>query len=343
MQCFEIVGGASFFEEALPLGNGKIGAMVYGGTSTDKLSLNDITLWTGEPDKGGNHIDYTDIQTLTPWGEASSWINDIREALDKEDYATADRLHKKIQGHYSENYQPLGELTISYPEGEISEYRRKLDIANATAEVSYLRNGKAFKSEYFISSPDSVIVIRLTSEEPIEAVIRIDSPQPHVTETIDEKIVSDGYAAYHSFPVYCHDIKDKFLYDPDRGIHYRTVVRCDQARAEGSTLKHSGVNEAVIFVSNCTSFAGFDKDPVKEGAEYKDASLRNNDNAASQTWETLKERHIADYKEMFDRVSIDLGKTDPAVKALTTDRQLLRYADGEENPELEALYFQYGR
>ena len=92
---------ATFFEEALPLGNGTLGAVVYGGTDTDRISLNDITLWTGEPDRGGQHPDFGRAATLTPWGEAAGWLPQVREALDSEDYQRADELQRKLQGHYS--------------------------------------------------------------------------------------------------------------------------------------------------------------------------------------------------------------------------------------------------
>ena len=334
---------AEYFEEALPIGNGRIGAMVYGGTTTDRLSLNDITLWTGEPDKGAEHPDFVLSETITPWGEASLWFDNVREALDNEEYREADRLQRHVQGHYSENYQPLGSLEITYPEGEITEYRRLLDISDAHAEVTYRKDGKLFKAEYIASAPDSVIVIRLSSEAPIEASIALDSPLPHQTSASGNMLISDGYAAWHSYPNYYYNFKERFLYDPDRGIHYRTVVSCDGAVAKDGKLIISGANEAVIRIVNSTSFAGFDRDPVKEGKEYKEAALRNMELAMGKDWKALRKRHENDYKELFDRVSLDLGKTDKTVRELPTDIQLLRYADGESNPELEALYFQYGR
>ena len=334
---------AEYFEEALPLGNGRLGAMVYGGTSMDRISLNDITLWTGEPDKGAEHLDYELIESLTPWGEVSQWVEQIRKALDEEDYATADKLQRRLQGHFSENYQPLGWLELVYPEGEVTDYYRELDLSKAVATVQYKKNGKAFKAEYMVSSPDSVVVIRLTGEAPIEAEIKLCSRLPHESKAEGNSIVSEGYTAYHSYPVYYHAAQEKFMYDPDRGVHYRTVVRCEDAVAEGEVLKVSGVNEAVIYVTNSTSFAGFDKDPVKEGREYQQEALRNADEAAKKGWKKIMASHLTDYKELFDRVSIWLGDTEEEIKALPTDQQLLRYADGEANPELEALYFQYGR
>ncbi len=335
---------AEFFEEALPLGNGRLGAMVYGGTVCDSISLNDITLWTGEPDRGADHPDYSLIPTLTPWGESAAWVDKVRAALDAEDYALADKLQEHLQGHFSESYQPLGTLRIDYPEAEITDYNRSLDISDAVATVSYKRGGKAFSAKYFVSSPDSVIVIRLESEEPIEATIRLDSELPRETGSAGGTLISDGYVAWHAYPGY-YGAGKQFLYDPSRGIHYRTVVSVPGPGVtyKDGELRLSGENTFDIYVGNKTSFNGFDKDPVKEGREYQAASLQTVLNATKKGFDAVMKRHLEDYHRLFDRVSIDLGKTDPAVKALPTDEQLLRYSDGESNPELEALYFQFGR
>jgi len=316
---------AQCFEEALPIGNGRIGAMVYGKTNTETLSLNDITLWTGEPDT----IRYQKAQHLQP----------IREALDNEDYKLADKLQLNLQGHYSETYQPLGTLEISFPEGEITDYQRQLDISNAIATVSYKRNGKAFRADYLASAPDNVIAIRLQSDEPIVATIRLKSQLPHRTETTDGKLISDGYTAYHALPGY-YEAPQHYFYDPEKGIHYRTVISCAQAQAKDSTLTIDNCIEALIIISNRTSFNGFDKNPVTEGKEYKEAALKD---AAKTNWDKIKNAHTKDYKALFDRVSISLGTTPEETKALPTDLQLKLYSEGEPNPELEALYFQYGR
>ena len=330
---------ASFFEEALPLGNGTLGALVYGGTATDRISLNDITLWTGEPDKGPDHPDYKLVHTLTPWDEIASWLPKIREALEREDYEEADRLQRKLQGHNSEMYQPLGWLEICYPEGEITDYYRELDLATATVTVQYKRDGKAFQAKYFVSAPDSVVVIRLSGEAPIHATLTLQSELPHQTQAAGSSLISDGYTAWHVL----QEGETVKFYDPDCGVHYRTVVSCPQAQAQDGALQLRGVKEALIVIANHTSYNGFDKDPVQEGREYKNSSLKSADDALRKNWKQLKNRHIKDYKTFFDRVSLDLGATAPEIAALPTDRQLLRYAEGEANPQLEALYFQYGR
>ena len=340
--CLHYDHPADYFEEALPLGNGRLGALVYGRTDKERISLNDITLWTGEPERGAGHYDYSSIATLTPWGESASWVQKVREALDAEDYAQADALQMHLQGHFSETYQPLGTLELSFPEGAVSDYYRELDLGTGSALVRYKRDGKAFEAHYFVSAPDSALVIRLKSEAPLQLGLSLSTPLPHSLSASGHTLCSDGYAAWHAYPGY-YPSEKQFLYDPQRGIHFRTVLQCKEAMADGDTLRISGPREAVIVLSNETSFAGFDKDPVKEGKEYRQSALRQADNAAEKSWNLLNKRHLKDYQNLFNRVAISLGATPDSIKALPTDVQLKRYAQGEANPELEALYFQYGR
>ncbi len=173
---------AESLEEALPIGNGRLGALLYGGVGDERISLNDITLWTGEPDRGAAHPDL-----LNGVGAyATETIPLIREALDREDYRTAERLQRQVQGHFSEAYQPLGTLWIRHTgEGEITGYRRELDLAAAVARASYKRDGKAYEAEYFASAPDSVIVVRLRAEDGLHARLRLESPLQHTTVARD--------------------------------------------------------------------------------------------------------------------------------------------------------------
>ena len=335
---------ATCLEEALPLGNGHLGALVYGGPDEDRISLNDITLWTGEPDRGADHPDL-----LNGVGaQAAETIPLIREALAREDYRAAEHLQRQVQGHFSESYMPLGTLWIRYSDGgEVSGYRRELDLATAVARTSWTRGGQAFEASYFVSAPDSVIVIHLCADEGLHARLRLDSPLPHSVSARDGALVSDGYAAWHAYPGYYRSGEGQLLYDPQRGIHFRTVlsVRASdgQVRVDGEELVLDGCREATLLVVNATSFNGFDKDPVREGRPYQALA----DAAAARVLAvddaTLRARHEGDYRALFDRVRLDLGRTDAALLALPTDEQLRRYAAGAANPELEALYFQYGR
>ena len=332
---------AEYFEEALVIGNGTMGATLYGGVKKDKISFNDITLWTGEPESENSSPDAFNV------------IPEIRALLDNEDYEGADKAQYKVQGHYSENYQPLGTLTIEYLDDTagISDYHRWLDIGNATARTQYLKDGKLFTSDYFASAPDSVIVIRLKSEnkEGIHALLSFDSPLPHSSQVADNEISVEGYAAYHSFPVY-YKAEDKHRYDPERGIHFKTLVRVLSVdgsvknRYSDSRIEIDGSTEVLILVANVTSFNGFDKDPVKEGRNYRSHVEKRMKCAIGKTYDALREAHIRDYKYYFDRVKLDLGNTDDDIAALPTDKQLLFYTDcKQQNPDLEELYFQFGR
>ena len=280
-------------------------------------------------------------------------IPEIRALLDNEDYQGADKAQYKVQGHYSENYQPLGTLTIEYLDDTagISDYHRWLDIGNATARTQYLKDGKLFTSDYFASAPDSVIVIRLKSEnkEGIHASLSFDSPLPHSSQVADNEISVEGYAAYHSFPVY-YKAEDKHRYDPERGIHFKTLVRVLSVdgsvkdRYSDSRIEIDGSTEVLILIANVTSFNGFDKDPVKEGRNYRSHVEKRMKCAVGKTYDALREAHIRDYKYYFDRVKLDLGNTDADIAALPTDKQLLFYTDCKQrNPDLEELYFQFGR
>ena len=332
---------AEYFEEALVIGNGTLGATLYGGVKKDKISFNDITLWTGEPESENSSPDAFNV------------IPEIRALLDNEDYQGADKAQYKVQGHYSENYQPLGTLTIEYLDDTagISDYHRWLDIGNATARTQYLKDGKLFTSDYFASAPDSVIVIRLKSEnkEGIHASLSFDSPLPHSSQVADNEISVEGYAAYHSFPVY-YKAEDKHRYDPERGIHFKTLVRVLSVdgsvkdRYSDSRIEIDGSTEVLILIANVTSFNGFDKDPVKEGRNYRSHVEKRMKCAVGKTYDALREAHIRDYKYYFDRVKLDLGNTDADIAALPTDKQLLFYTDCKQrNPDLEELYFQFGR
>lgn len=329
---------ATYFEEALVIGNGRLGATIYGGTRQDRISLNDITLWTGEPDR----------EVYSP--DAYKAIPEIRAALDREDYRTADKLQRKVQGHYSENYQPLGTLTINYLDRreQISGYRRELDISNATAATVYQVVGHAFTSSYFASAPDSVLVVRLRSDDDkgIHALLSLSSLLPHGFSAQGNEVAMDGYAAYHSEP---QNHGGKHFYDPERGMRFRTLLRvvsrdgCVKSYATGE-IKVEGCHEVLVLVANATSFNGFDKDPACEGRDYTKIVQRQMDNAAAKSYDELYKAHVADYKSLFDRMSLTLGHTDSALSSLPTDRQLFLYSDKQQqNPELEALYFQYGR
>ena len=329
---------ATYYEEALVIGNGTLGATIYGGTRTDVIQLNDITLWTGEPEG----------EVANP--EAYTHVGEVRRLLFAENYREAEPLMRKMQGHYSQNYQPLGELMIEYDDSSaVDGYRRWLDISDATLHNAYVRSGSRCTTDYFASAPDSAIVVRLTSQKPMHVRLWFGTPLPHETTAVQGQMTVDGYTAFHSYPSYHSPTPDKHFYDPDRGIHFRTIVRpvlndgtltCE----DSGELRIDGATEAVVYLVNVTSFNGFDKDPVREGKPYKQLAAQRIERVAAMPYADVLDRHARDYKKYFDRVQLDLGSTPAHLKELPTDEQLLRYTvDGEPNPELEALYFQFAR
>ena len=316
---------ATYFEESLPIGNGKLGALIYGGTDDDVIYLNDITLWTGKP--VDRNLD----------ADAHQWIPAIREALFNEDYALADSLQLHVQGPNSQYYQPLGTLHIKdLGLGEIKNYCRTLNLDSAIVRDSYLRNGKLITREYFASNPDKLIAIRLQGD--INCQIALTAQVPHQVKSTLGQLTMTGHATG----------------DPQESTHFCTMlsVKTDgEMAASDSSLTITKAKEAIIYIVNETSFNGFDKHPVKEGAPYLEQVANDLWHTQNMSFDEFYARHLADYKSFYDRVKICLNKEGrnpkdlPGVKdRRTTDQLLLDYTNGgDQTAYLEELFFQFGR
>ena len=316
---------ATYFEESLPIGNGKLGALIYGGTDDDVIYLNDITLWTGKP--VDRNLD----------ADAHQWIPAIREALFNEDYALADSLQLHVQGPNSQYYQPLGTLHIKdLGLGEIKNYCRTLNLDSAIVRDSYQRNGKLITREYFASNPDKLIAIRLQGD--INCQIALTAQVPHQVKSTLGQLTMTGHATG----------------DPQESTHFCTMlsVKTDgEMAASDSSLTITKAKEAIIYIVNETSFNGFDKHPVKEGAPYLEQVANDLWHTQNMSFDEFYARHLADYKAIYDRVKICLNKEGrnpkdlPGVKdRRTTDQLLLDYTNGgDQTAYLEELFFQFGR
>ena len=316
---------ATFFEESLPIGNGKFGALIYGGTDDNIIYLNDITLWTGKP--VDRNLD----------ADAHQWIPKIREALFNEDYALADSLQLHVQGPNSQFYQPLGTLHIKdLALGDVKDYRRSLNIDSAIVRDSYLRNGKLITREYFASNPDKLIAIRLKGD--INCRIALTAQVPHQVKSTLGQITMTGHATG----------------DPQESTHFCTMlsIKTDgEMAASDSSLTITKAQEAIIYIVNETSFNGFDKHPVKEGAPYLEQVTNDVWHTQNMSFDEFYARHLADYQAIYDRVKICLNKEGrnpadlPSAKERRlTDQLLLDYTNGgDQTPYLEEQYFQFGR
>jgi len=325
---------AEFFEESLVLGNGKMGATVFGGINSDKIYLNDITLWSGEPVNAN----------MNP--EAYKNIPAIRDALKNENYKLAEELNKKVQGKNSESYAPLGTLEINNSEkGKATNYYRELDLANATSKVTYEMDGVKYTREYFVSAPDQVMVIKLTSSEKgaLNFDISLKSLLKSEVAVRNNVLVMNGTAPIHENAGY--KVQEKYLQIPERGTRFTTLLQVKktdgQLTSSRAALTIKNASEVYIYVSVATSFNGFDKNPATEGVDDVSIALQNLNKAYAKPFDKLKENHIADYQKFFSRVDLNLGKT--TAPDLSTDERLLRYADGKEDKNLEILYFNFGR
>ena len=316
---------ATYFEESLPIGNGKLGALIYGSTDDNVIYLNDITLWTGKP--VDRNLD----------ADAHKWIPAIRKALFEENYALADSLQLHVQGPNSQHYQPLGTLHIKDLNlGEIKHYQRTLNIDSAIVRDSYLRNGKLITREYFASNPDKLIAIRLRGD--INCQIALTAQVPHQVKSTLGQLIMTGHATG----------------DPQESTHFCTMlsVKTDGEMATNdSSLTITKAKEAIIYIVNETSFNGFDKHPVKEGANYLEAVTNDMWHTQNYSFDEFYTRHLADYKSIYDRVKICLNKNNrnpndlPGAKdRRLTDQLLLDYTNGgDQTHYLEELYFQFGR
>jgi len=314
---------ATFFEESLPIGNGKLGALIYGSPDNDSIYLNDITLWTGQP---------VDRQE---GGDAYKWIPEVRKALFNEDYRKADTLQLHVQGHNSEYYQPLATMhIIDYAKGKAVNYYRSLSLDSAVACTQYERDGIRFYREYFASHPDKMIAIRLSASQPqsINCELAVTSQVPHRIKAINGQITLMGHA----------------LGDARNTIHYCSnfIVKNQGGKIEvtDTTLQLINVDEAIIYIVNETSYNGFDKHPVTEGAPYIEKVADDAWHLVNYSYQELLTRHVNDYQKIFKRFKLRLTAAQAKVNTLPTDRQLFDYTDKQQpNPYLEALYVQYGR
>ena len=255
-------------------------------------------------------------------------------------------MNKKLQGKNSESYAPLGTMNIeSHHSGKASNYHRELNISNAVSKVSYEMDGVKFTREYFVSAPDQIMVIKLTSSKKgaLNFDINSNSLLQFKTEVKNNVLSMNGVAPIHENPGYT--VVPEFLLEKERGTRFTTLMKIKNLDGtitnSNSSLGLKNATEALIYVSIATSFNGFDKNPATQGLNDKAIALENLNKAFAKSFEKLKQTHIADYQKFYNRVSLDLGKT--TASNLPTDERLLRYADGKEDKNLEVLYFQYGR
>ena len=328
---------AAIWEEALPLGNAKTGAMVFGGITKERFQLNDNTLWSGYPDPGNNP-------------DAPKHLPIVRQLIFAGNYDSAAAVWKaNMQGPYSARYLPLADLWIQnkLPDSIASFYYRDLDLNNAIANVKYIINGITYQRETLISHPDKVMVIRITADKKNALNLRtsITSKLKYKTSAIsNDLLVLKGKA-----PMYVanRDYEPRqIVYDDAEGmnfeVHLKLVTEGGTIKQQDTALVVSNANTVTIFLSEATSFNGFNKSPGKEGKDPSIEAKANLAKALQKSYAQLRSAHIRDYRSLFRRVELDLG-TNPEKIQQPTNVRLKQFAASPNDCQLQTLYYQFGR
>lgn len=329
---------AEYFINALPIGNGRLAAMTYGRPSEEVVHLNEETLWSGGP------VD------LNPNPSSPQYLPQVRKALDADNYAEADKLVRNMQGYFSQSYAPVGDLLIHQKlDGEVKDYRRELDLKEAVATTSFSVGGVQYRREMFVSYPDQLIYIHLTSSKPekLSLAVSLKSLLHPVFSQEDGELVMDGRAPSHADPTYMNTSDQPVRWDdPCKGMRCRTRVKAVEndgdCRLAGDSLLLTNASKVTLAVSIATSFNGFDKCPVSDGRDEKALAKSYLKSVPSAPYDEIKQRHIKDYQSYFNKVNLYLKGNDEAEK-LPTDERLIRYQQQPDDLGLEALLFNYGR
>ena len=333
---------AAVWTEALPVGNGRLGAMVFGRPGEELLQLNEATLWSGGP-VGKN---------INPGAYAA--LGKVRAALAREDYAQAYALSRQMQGLYTQSFLPLGDLKLrqDFNGGEVTGYRRALDIRDGIQTTSFTANGVRYQREVFASNPDQVIVVRLKADQPRRISLDLGAASPlRSSSTVEQGVLRlSGKAPAQVDPNYVRDNPEPIVQDDPagcRGMRFallvKPVVRDGTVAQQDGRISIRDASEVTLLVSAATSFNGFDKCPDSAGKDEGALARAHLERAATRDAAALRAAHVADFRALFDRMSLVINPGADDRSSLPLERRLQEYTDGGADPALEALYVQFGR
>jgi alpha-L-fucosidase 2 len=326
---------AEQWTQALPVGNGRLGAMVFGGVHAEHLQLNEATLWSGEPEDGNN----ADAREVLPL---------VREAITAGEYHQADALSMKMQGPYTQSYQPLGDLHLKFAGDESPiDYRNELDLDRAVVTTTYRTANTVFTREVFSSYPDQVIVVRLTADKPgsLNFSATLDSLQNHQLSIHNHGLLClTGRAPSHVDPNYLKS-ENPIRREEGKGTAFEirlvAILQGGSLNTADGSIQIKAADAVTLLLSAATSFNGFDRSPSRNGRDPSVDCSRHLSAANTCSYQDLLARHVMDHQALFQRVSLDLGRVDELEK-LPTDQRLAQYHQADD-PGLAALLFHYGR
>ncbi|MEO6149951.1 MAG: glycoside hydrolase family 95 protein, partial [Mucilaginibacter sp.] len=325
------------FNEALPVGNGRMGGMVYGRVQDEYISLNEQTLWSGGPKIRWNNPN------------AKKYLPLVRSAALNGEYKKADSLAKFMQGPYTESYMPMADMHILYDgmKDNITGYERSLNLDSAMAVTTFTRNAVTYIRSVFTSFPGNVMVIHNTAnaKASISFTVKVASKLHYSIKVSGNQIILSGKAPQHVEPVYLWKIKDEqAIQYGDEGMTFQVNIKVNckggNMMSDDSSVTVLRADDATILVTAATSFNGYNKRPAVQGKNPAIAATGNIRKASTKTYTQLLQQHIADYKPFYRRVQYNFG--DDANADMPTDERLRQMPD-EFNAPLMATIVQYGR
>lgn len=309
------------WENALPIGNGRLGAMIYGNTDTETIQLNEHTLWSGSPNRNDNKLSLDSLAALR------KLIFDGRQK-------DAERMANRIilsQGSHGQMFEPAGELHFAFNGHErFTNYSRELDIERAVAKTSYTVGNVTYTREALASFPDRVIVMHLTASKPhsISFTAYYSTPQPKATV----KVTAGKQLAISGTTIDHESVKGMLRY---KGItQFKTTGGTSQSTDTSVIIKDA--DEVTIYISIATNFNNYHDlggDENKRAASYLDKAI-------PRSFANILKAHVAAYQKYFNRVKLDLGTT--AAAGLPTDERLRKFNTADD-PQFVTLYYQFGR
>lgn len=326
---------AIYWTEALPVGNGRLGAMIFGGVESERIQLNEDTLWSGYPKDGTNP-------------NALEALPKVRELVAQGKYGEADRLSAQMQGPFTQSYLPFGDLRLFMEHGNLSRsYQRSLNLENGIASVAYEIGGVKYTREILASHPDQLVVMRLQCDHAglLSFRAKLDSPLRYATSISGDEFMIDGHAPEHVTPSYW-GANDPIRYGDEEStqalrFHGRLFVDHEggELRITHDGIHVIGATNATLYFSAATNFdaatgaVGADVDP-KQRAQMDIQRIRN------KSYEDIRNDHVSDFAKLFNRVTLSLGDS-KAPADMTTDQRIAVY--GGSDPGLVELLFHYGR
>ena len=323
---------ANCWTEALPLGNGRLGAMVYGGVPVETIALNEDTLWSGVPDDRNES------------GRAP-YFKQARALAQKGEYAQAQAcIEANFPGEYNESYMPLGTLTLEFDHRDTYGYTRRLSLEQAVQTTEYFVGDTRFYRELFVSEPDQALLLRLSCEgtEKLSLKARLGSPLRHRVFTCDGRLELEGQCPSHVEPSYVESGEPVIYRDDVPGIRYRAVLAANtdgRQQTQADALMIEDATYVVFVLTARSNFRSYREMPETGDQSYAFRAQTEALTALSQSFETLRTRHTADFAAFYSRTALRLGSASP----LPTDERLRAFQEDPSDLDLEALLFDYGR